>query len=1071
MQTYFNAIFIIFIIPLQLLQAQDQKEISGVVTDEQEAPLPGVHVVIEETNKGTQTDFDGRYSIETKKGQTLTYSYVGLKSKSASIEQDDEEINISLQESNELDEVVVTALGISREKKSLGYSSQKVQGSEVNKVNPANISNALSGKVAGLNITRNNNFGGSTNVVIRGKNSISGNNQALYVVDGVPIDNSNNNQTGQENAALLEYDYGSAIDDLNPDDIESVNVLKGAAASALYGSRAANGVIVIETKNGTAQEGFGVTFNSNIQVGSLDTKTFPEFQNQYGGGYAGQEFTYEDINKDGTDDLVANYIDDASYGPAFDPDLKVFQWDAFDPESPNYLKKTSWQPSKNGPKTFFETPVNIENSIAVQNKLDKGNYRFSYKNTDTKGNWPNQKIQRHNFHFKGDFDVNDWVDVSLNTNYIKTKGKGRNVTGGTDNPVSLFRQWGQSNVDYKLLETLYKKTGRNITWNPETSEPGAGSLYWDNPYWMAYENAEEDTRNRFRGIAQVNFHIVDWLNITGRISTDTYNERQEEHRAEGSRAANFGVDNNRVTSGYQRREIQHTETNYDLHLNFNPEINERVSLNALLGGNIRRNEFQDLIASTAGGLLVPGVYSLQNGKDAPPNPYEAEEKTGINAVFANASIGFDNLAFIEGSLRRDHFSTLPKKSSKSVVYYPSISGSFLFSELLESNNLSYGKFRANYAEVGNGAPFDKLHDNYIINSDVGVSSPKSSSNPNLKPERTKSFELGLEAKFFHNRLGFDFAVYNDLTKDQIIDLPVSSGTGYTSKLLNAGEVRNRGFELALHANPIELKDWHWSVIANFSKNKSKVLTLPAGINTIEIGGLGTATVQAKEGSPNGVIHGSDYIYDEGNKVIDEHGQYKQTTSMNHEIGDVNPDWLLGITNNISWKNLAFSFLIDLQKGGSVFSNDQYNGESTGLYPNSTFINDKGNPVRDPIDEGGGFIREGIKEDGTKNDIRVDASESGEFGYEAHPIAGFVYDASYIKLRELSLTYDFPKKLLNNTFINGLQCSFTGSNLWIIHKKLPYADPESGMSSGNVQGVLTAAMPTFKQYGFNLKAQF
>ncbi len=1070
---------LVLVLLMQVAFAQDQtKTITGTVSDNNGMPLPGVNITIQGTTQGTVTNFNGEYTIEVSQGDVLKFSIVGFEDYTVTVG-NQSVIDVTLKQGTTLDKVVITALGISREKRSLGYATQEVEGDKISEGSPTNFINSLSGRVSGLNITRNNNFGGSTDVIIRGSSSITGNNQALFVIDGVPISNRNTNTKGQRTARGTNYDYGNAATDINPEDIASINVLKGAAATALYGSRAANGVIIITTKKGKEVPGLGVTINSGVEVGFIDKSTWPTYQDQYGAGYEGQKFRFEDIDGDGVDDKVSNYIDDASYGPAFDPNLKIYQWDAFDPASPNYMQKTPWVAAENGPIEFFETPVTLSNSVSVSDGYEKGAFRISYTKKDQTGLMPNSHLHRNDFKFSGNFDLSDKLHVSGFANYIKTKTKGRNSTGYNDNIVTMFRQWWETNVDVEKLRKMYEKTGRNVSWNPGSSVPRATPLFWDNPYWTRYENYQNDWRSRFIGKIQLSYDVTDWFNIMGRVSTDTYTALQEERRAVGSVPADFGVTRGTVGSGYLRRDISFYETNYDLMLNFDTDITDDLNFAGLLGTNIRRSEFNEIFASTAGGLRIPGLYSLQNSVNAIPNPIERLEKIGVDGIYASASFGYDNMLYLDGTIRRDHVSTLPEDNS--VFYYPSVSASWLFSQVLNSEVIDFGKFRINYAEVGNGAPFDKLYDTYVIRNDIGTNVPGTHNNPNLKPERTKSFEVGLNMRFLDSRLGIDVAYYNSKSINQIIETPISTATGYFRKLLNAGKMQNTGVEITLNATPIKTEDFSWNLTANFSKNENKVLELPEGINTIQLGSFqGGVTIEASEGQPIGVIRGTDYVYDDnGNRLINGvsdpdapgYGMYQITRSSNNIIGNVNPDWLMGISNSFSYKNLTFSFLIDIQQGGSVFSLDQYYGEATGLYPNSTFINDLGNPVRLPRDQGGGFINPGVLPDGSQNDHRVDASEFGQFGYSAYPNSEFVYDASYVKLRQVSLTYTLPKKLLENTFLTDVQFSLTGSNLWIIHKNIPYADPEAGLSSGNLQGYIAGAMPTTKRYGFNVRLQF
>ena len=1076
MKTKFSGILTLLLVLVVQLAFAQEKTISGMVTDDTGLPLPGVNIIIKGTSTGTQSDFDGNYTIDAAVGQTLVYSYVGFETQEIAVGASNR-IDVTMQAGSVLDEVVVTALGVSREKQSLGYSTQQVEGEDISTVKGNNFTNALSGKVSGLNIKRNNNFGGSTNVVIRGNTSLTGDNQALFVVDGVPISNRNTNTAGQTQASGNYYDYGNAAADVNPDDIESINVLKGAAASALYGSRAANGVIIITTKKGKKSKGLGVTINSNAQVGFIDKSTFAVYQKDYGAGYGAyydgpDGFWYEeDINGDGSDDLVVPYTEDASYGAPFDGRL-VYQWDSFDPESPNYLKATPWRNAANGPITFFETPITLTNSISISNGLEKGSYRMSYTKLDQSGLMPNSQLDRHNFILSGTYDVSDKLTASGFANYIKTDALGRNSTGYSDNVVGNFKQWWQTNVDIQQQRDIHFDTRKNVTWNPVSTAPGEQPIFWDNPYWTRYENYQNDGRSRFIGNFELNYELAEWVNVTGRVSTDTYNEQQEERRAVGSVPTNFGVTRGNVDSGYLRRDITATETNYDLMFNFDADFSESISFAGILGTNIRRNDFNSLTSSTAGGLIVEGLYSLQNTKSPNPRPVEQAEKIGVDGVYASASFGFGNVVYLDGTIRRDHFSTLPEDNSS--FYYPSVSTSFVFSKLMNVNAISFGKLRLNYAEVGNGAPFDRLFDTFVINNDIGTSVPSVRNNPELKPETTKSYEAGLEMRFANNRLGFDVAYYKSNSIDQIVQVPITAASGYTGKLLNAGEIENKGIEVSLNAMPVKNDNFTWGLNINWSQNKSEVLELPEGIETLQLGAFqGGVTINAVKGQPYGVIYGTDYTYLNGQRVVDPaNGQYIATAASNNVIGDTNPDWLAGISNTLTYKDLSFSFLIDIQEGGSIFSLDQYYGLATGLYENTSFINDLGNPVRNTLADGGGFINEGVNPDGSVNTTRIRADRYGAQGYaRGLPNSAFVYDASYIKLRQVSLTYTLPSRFLDNTFMTGLQFSVSGSNLWIIDKNMPYADPESGLSSGNLQGYSTGALPTTQDYGFNIKAQF
>jgi len=420
---------------------------------------------------------------------------------------------------------------------------------------------------------------------------------------------------------------------------------------------------------------------------------------------------------------------------------------------------------------------------------------------------------------------------------------------------------------------------------------------------------------------------------------------------------------------------------------------------------------------------------------------------------------------------------MPRGLAPGIIYYPSIATSFVFTNLLNADFLTFGKLRANYAEVGNSAPFDFLYDTYNVNIPPGAPSTSvdnQKKNPNLKPEKTESFEVGLEMKFLRNRLSFDLAYYKTNSIDQIFGVPVSRATGFEEKILNAGEIENKGVELSISGNPVRTDNFNWTAMVNWTKNKNEVVSLEDGIETLQLGDFqGGVTLNAEVGKPYGVLYGTDYTYLNGQRVVDPaDGQFIKTSTSDQTIGDTNPDWLMGISNKFNYKNLSFSFLIDIQQGGSIFSLDQYYGRATGLYAETVFINDLGNPVRNSLADGGGFINEGVNPDGATNTARINANRFGAFGYRRGlPDKAFVYDASYVKLREVALTYNLPSKLLDGTFLTNASLSVIGSNLWIIDKNIPHEDPEGGLSAGNLQGYSVGSLPTTRDFGFNLKLQF
>jgi TonB-linked SusC/RagA family outer membrane protein len=1049
----------------QLTFAQE-RAVSGIVSDNAGMPLPGVSVLVKGTKSGTQTDFDGKYSIKATSSQVLIFSYIGLKTQEAAASSTS--VNVKLKDDSvELEGVVVTtAMGIKREKKSLGYASQQIAGKDLNGgAGNTNVSNLLSGKVAGVEVSRNTNFGGSTNVVIRGNKSLTGNNQALWVVDGVPVDNSNSNALAQLTGGG-GYDYGNTISDINQEDIETINVLKGAAATALYGSRASNGVVMVTTKKGKAKDDkVGFTFSSGITIGSVDKSTFPEYQNKYGSGYG----TGSSFLGTGNPDTV-DTSNDASYGDPFDGQ-PVYQWDAFTPYSPNFGKATPWLAAKNGPITFFNDAKTYVNSLSLEKSTDRSSLSMSYVNTNQTGILPNSELKKNQLSARFSQKITDKLTANAYAAVTLQNTVGRNSTGYNDNIMGTFRQWWQTNTDIKSLEQVYKNSGgQNVTWNwaDPTTTSGLVPAYWDNPYFTRYQNYSSDERTRLFSYASLNYEITSWMSALGRVSLDTYNELQEERRAVGSIAAGFGLSPVDETSGYQRYDINYQEINYDLMLNFNKKIGDNISLNGVLGANARRNDRDNVLSSTIGGLVTPGIYALSNSRFELPFPKEQKIKAGVDGIYAQGSIGFLDTYFLDASIRRDVSSTLPKGNNSYI--YPAVSGSFLFSSLVKADWLNLGKLRVNYAEVGNDAPALSLVNTYTRSPNFQgqpvYSFPNTNNNPDLKPERTKSFEVGLETSFFNRRLGFDVTYYKTNSVDQIVAAAVSSASTVTNAYVNGGDIENRGLELQLTATPIKTNDFSWDITVNWSNNKSKVVALPSGVDNLQLGSFqGGVTVNATPGEAYGTLKGTDYVYTNGQPTIDQAtGKYMITVSATNNIGNITPDWIGGIRNKFNYKNISLGFLIDTQKGGDIFSLDMYYGLATGLYKETAV-----GTIRET-----GVLNPGVAPDGTPNTVVVKnpGTFSNNYGYLVEPNKAFIYDASYVKLREVSITYNFPKTLFEGTFINSASFSLLGSNLWIISKNLPYADPESGLSSGNSsRGYSVGSLPTTRDIGFNLTFKF
>lgn len=1062
------------------------RPITGQVKDANGNPVPFASVKVKGSDKGVAADAEGRFSIDAASGSTLQFSATSYENFEIAVgEQSIYAITLNPQTS--LSEVVVTALGVKRSKNTLPYAAQQVKGDDLTKARQSNVASALSGRISGLEIRQGNSIGGSTNVVIRGNKSLTGNNQALFVVDGVPIDNSNKNSANQQ-TGRGGFDYGNAAADINPDDIETLNVLKGAAATALYGSRAANGVVMITTRKG--RKGLGITVNSGLTVGSMDKKTFPTYQKQYGAGYGDgysktadgspdTRFWYFDADGDGVKDLVVPTTEDASYGAAFDPNLNVFQWDSWDRTSPNYGKAHPWVAAQNDPSKFYEDAVSNNQSIFLDGGNDKASFKLGYTRDDQRGILPNSKVLRNAVNFGATYNITDKLTAAASVNYSTIAGRGRYGTGYNDYNVNQnFRQWYETNMDISDQKRAYFESPayyggiyNNTTWNwanPRT-EAGLVPIYTDNPYWTRYQNYQNDIRNRVFGNISLNYKVTDWLNILGRVSLDTYNETQEERIAVGSLAV----------SSYTLFHRSFSEMNYDLMANVNKDLTDDLNLQALAGVNMRRNKINSTFNATNGGLFVPGLYSISNSVNQPSAAVETAEPRAVDGYFGGITLGWREMLALDATFRRDRSSTLPV--DENAYNYYSISGSYLFSKSLRDLTwLSSGKLRVNYAEVGNDAPWGSIRDAYDRPDQFGqtilYSVPGIKNNPELKPERTKSREIGLEMAFLKNRIGFDVSYYSTNTVDQIMPVSVSTSTGYTSKFYNAGDVQNRGFEASIFATPVKTRDFSWDINLNWTRNRSKVLRLYEDATNLQLAAYqGGVSVNATVGQPFGTLQGKTWQYVDGQKVVaatgDNAGRYLQTSSTNNVIGNVNPDWIGGIYNNFRYKNLSLGFLIDIRKGGDVFSLDMYYGLATGIYPETAGLNDLGNPSRNSLANGGGVIMPGVTPDGKPNEIRV-INEYGTYGYAYNPASEFVYDASYVKLREMNLTYSLPAGLISKIRpFKGIDFSLIGRNLWIIHKNLPYSDPEENLSAGNAQGYQSGAYPTTRSLGFNVKLKF
>nr|WP_067058534.1 SusC/RagA family TonB-linked outer membrane protein [Mucilaginibacter sp. L294] len=1080
-------------------QAQS-KRVQVTVINNNGYPVPGATVRVKNGLRAiTSTDPAGKFTADLAPGTVLQISAVNSLTSELTLT-DQTSYTVTLQEQTlSLQTVTVTtALGIKRERNSLPYAAETVSSQDLLRTPTNNFISNLSGKVAGLQVTTNNTLGGTNNVIIRGAKSLTQTNQALFVVDGVPFDNSNQSRNG--------LDLGNVASDINPDDIESITVLKGAAASALYGSRAVNGVILITTKRQSKKKGTtDITINQSVQVGSIDQSTLPVYQTRYGQGkgtagynaaYPTQDGTFYYTPAIGSNGQPTNVVitdQDLAWGPAYSPNISAYNWDAFVPGDPNYGKATPWVAASNNKAVdYFRTPVSTNSSISIISSQDHSTFKLGYTNNYEKGIQANSNLKKNTFNFSGSYDISSRLTAGAAINFSQQNATNRNTYDyrAVNSDVRDLRQWLPSNIDIKQQEADYKN-GYNASWNilPGNYNNTTGDIikaaYHNNLYWNDYENYNNDTRERYFGNVFATFHILNGLTATGRISRDSYTQSFENRIAVGSYQ----------TSSYGRTDIKYGENNYDFLLNYDHNLNADFNLKALLGTNIRRTTTSSIGVVTSGGLVVPNLYTISNSVASPAAPLEYQGTKQVNGFFGGFTLGYRDFLSLDATGRVDQSSALPQAHNS--YFYPAVSGSFIFSNLLhEQSWLSFGKLRLNYAEVGSDAPIYSLRNTYVagtpFNGQNIFSNPLTNNNANLRPERTKSYEAGLEVSFLANRINLDLTYYDSKSVNQITPITPSTATGYTNFYVNGGSIQNRGVEVVLNVVPVKTKDFRYDLTVNWSKNNNKVLSLYSGQPSYTIANYQNAIqLVAEVGKPYGVLRGSDYVYVNGQPQVDANGYYIKSTNKNADIGNITPDWVGGVTNRFTYKSLSLSFLVDASHGGDVYSLDMDNGSRSGILAYTATNNDLGNPLRNPLTQGGGIILPGVHADGSQNTTRIDVSNANTLGSKlpfgstnALAASSYVYDASWVKLREVAFSYALPKQLFTGKAIKGATFTLSGRNLWIIHKNLPYADPEQGAPSTTLTsaapmvynpnaaiGYQNGVLPSVREFIFNVRLNF
>lgn len=1046
--------------------AQDRTVSGQVSSSEDDSTLPGVTVVLKGTTTGTTTDLDGNYKLSVPSGGgTLVYSFVGLATQEVEIGSRSVIDLVMQPDAQQLTEVVVTALGISREKASLGYSVQEVSGESLEQANEVNIVNALQGQVAGVQIngTSGAGLGGSVRVTIRGVNSLTGGNQPLFVVDGVPMDNRNfANSSQQRGFGSGAYDYGNSAADINPADIESMNVLKGAAATSLYGSRGANGVIVITTKKGSKGKGIGVNVSSTVTFDNAFRLI--DHQKEYGGGSISSSSAsgFNEFNQNGVSYLAPAYGKDGAWGPKYDASIQVRHWDSWDPDNDMYLQTRPWVAPENDYKEFFETGVTMNNSVSLTSGHDLGSFRLSYTNVDQDGVMPNSNLERNTITFGANQKLSEKLTATFSGSYVHTGVRGRSVTGyDNKNPMQAFTQWYQTQLDTERLKNYKLSDGSQQTWNAlgitkDASNNlisfNAAPTFFDNPYWVRYENLQRDERNRFFGNMELRYNITDDLSVSGKLMRDGYSSQAYEGIAPG------GIDQ----SEYRETTRHFAEMNYQGMIAYNKTLDD-LSISATLGGNIMRQNYNRTINETVGGLALAGFWNLGNSVQAATIDTYADEKA-INSVFGSASFGFKNIVFLDLTARNDWSSAL-SKSDRS-YFYPSATASFVFSELVQPSWLSMGKVRVAYGQAGNDAGAYQLDDvfNPLV-PNFGTSPrytvPDTRNNPDLVNELTTEFEVGIEASFFDRRLGVDLVYYNRTTDDQIMQVSSSATTGYTAKWVNAGSMRNRGIELMLTGTPVKTGDLQWDVMLNLATYDNEVLSLADGVEQINMGGTWAADLRIVPGESYMGVYGLDWErHENGQPLVDATGAPIQRIDGERTLmGSAIADYTGGLRNTITWKGISLGALIDFQKGGIVHSTSLQWANYSGMTPESVW--------QDGVDiRAEGYLFPGVNSDGSPNTTRMDAQTYFQSNFRV--ATPNIYDASFIKLREVTLSYAVPNNVLSSLPIRDLSVGAFGRNLAVIHSDLPYLDPQGTTGTGNRQGLENAQVPSTRSIGFFIK---
>lgn len=1026
-----------------IVRGQDKKVSGKVISDKEKSPLPGISVLIKGTKTGVMTDASGNYSLTLPPNATLIFSYSGYVTQEINVG-NKSVINIVMQADNkQLSEVVVTAFGLERKKRSLAYSTQIVEGSKLAEAKETNVANSLKGKVAGVHVNPSAaGPAGSTYVVIRGSSSLTGNNQPLYVVDGVPIDNST---LGVPTMFGGQRDYGDGIGNINPDDIESVTVLKGPAAASLYGARGAHGVILITSKKGKSGR-MTIDFNSNATFERLNVT--PNFQNIYGGGYDDNYTSFDNAVIDGqTVSQWPSWLLD-NWGGKYDGRLiSIATW----PELGliPYTAKAG-----NNFKNFYRTGSTLTNTVGVSGGSENATYRLSLSDLHNKGIVPNNKFNRQTINLLTNFKVTPRLTVEAKVNYVRQHQDNPPETGGGGTSATVALNRMPLFLDLNWLKNYKRADGSMINYKSGTP---------NNPYWLMNEVIANADRDRVIGYVLARYKFADWLTLQARTGTDFYNDTRFERAGIGTPGRTQGT---MANNDYKVK-----EDNSDLLLSGSGALSKNFTGSFSVGANHLDRRTRQLNVNGSG-FNIPDLYTIGNAKLVTSNEYSTHKE--MNSVYFEGQVGYKNYLFLNVTGRNDWSSTLGKNNYS--FFYPSVSSSFVFTDAFELNSsiLSYGKVRASYAQAGNDAQ------PYLTKGGYNISSTGFNGQPygyitteiplaNLKNELTRSYEFGTELRLFNNRVGIDFTYYNASTINQITPIAISQASGFVDRLINAGEIRNRGVEIFASVTPLLFKDFRWDLTLNFSQNKSRVVSLADGVETLTL--LETyngGTIEARPGQAYGNIIGKRLLRnDAGQFVVSETGNW-QETDQQYVLGNIQPNWLGGITNTVTYKGFQLSALVDVRQGGQVYSMTKYNQMASGT---GKFTENRTNLIAN------GVI---LQPDGkyVKND-KVILAQDYYAGQGPWNDIGetMVINADYVALREATFSYNFASSgLLKRSILKNAKFSIVARNLLYLYRdpqfKAMGVSPETAFNTTSAaQGVETPAIPTTRSLGFNLSFSF